>query len=210
ALEGGMLFPRESESRQIQELEGMWNFRADTSFDRDAGFKDKWYEQRLEKSGPVIRMPVPSSYNDITVEQDLRDHVGWVWYERDFFVPMDWVQSKRIVLRIDSAHYYAIVFVNGRQLTEHEGGHLPFEAVVNDFVNTNVQNRVTVAVNNTLTPHTIPPGRVTIHRNSSSYPENYVVQNVPHEFFNYAGIHRRVRLYSTPMTYVDDITVITN
>ncbi|ELU00445.1 hypothetical protein CAPTEDRAFT_123745 [Capitella teleta] len=210
ALESGMLFPRESESRQIRELQGMWNFRADTSFDRNAGFKDKWYEQRLEKSGPVIRMPVPSSYNDITVEQDLRDHVGWVWYERDFFVPMDWVQSKRIVLRIDSAHYYAIVFVNGRQLTEHEGGHLPFEAVVNDFVNKNVQNRVTVAVNNTLTPHTIPPGRVTIHRNSSLYPENYMVQDIPFDFFNYAGLHRKVILYATPKTYVDDITVVTN
>jgi hypothetical protein len=54
-------------------------------------------------------MPVPSSYNDITVDKELQNFVGWVWYEREFFVSADWIQSKRVVLRIDSAHYYAIV-----------------------------------------------------------------------------------------------------
>lgn len=40
----------------------------------------------------------------------------------------------------------------------HEGGHLPFEAAINSFVNFSGPNRLTVAVNNTLTPHTLPPG----------------------------------------------------
>ena len=31
-------------------------------------------------------MPVPSSYNDITQDAALRDHLGWVWYDREFFV----------------------------------------------------------------------------------------------------------------------------
>jgi beta-glucuronidase len=30
------------------------------------------------------------------------------------------------------------------------------------------------------------------------------------DFFNYAGIHRPVYLYTTPQTYIDDITVITD
>ena len=55
-----------------------------------------------------MAMPVPSSYNDITTDKSLRDFVGWVWYDREFFVPSDY-QSKRVVLRIDSAHYYSMV-----------------------------------------------------------------------------------------------------
>jgi len=44
----------------------------------------------------------------------------------------------------------------------------------------------------------------------SSYPPNYFVQNVQFDFFNYAGIHRKVRLYTTPVTYIDDITIVTD
>ena len=44
---------------------------------------------------------------------------------------------------------------------DHNGGHLPFEARINDYVMFGGSNRVTVAVNNTLTPTTLPPG--TIH-----------------------------------------------
>lgn len=54
-------------------------------------------------------MPVPSSYNDITNNKAMRDFVGWAWYDRGFYVDSDWNNSRRVVLRIDSAHYYAIV-----------------------------------------------------------------------------------------------------
>jgi hypothetical protein len=43
----GMLYPRESESRQIKDLCGLWSFRADKSQNRNAGFEEKWYEQDL-------------------------------------------------------------------------------------------------------------------------------------------------------------------
>ncbi len=56
-------------------------------------------------------MPVPSSYNDITTDKSLRDYVGWAWYDREFFASSDW-KNKRIVLRIDSAHYYSMVVSN--------------------------------------------------------------------------------------------------
>lgn len=41
------------------------------------------------------------------------------------------------------------------------------------------------------------------------YPADYVVQNTNFDFFNYAGLHRPVMLYTTPKAYVDDITVLT-
>jgi beta-glucuronidase len=36
------------------------------------------------------------------------------------------------------------------------------------------------------------------------------VQNTYFDFFNYAGIHRSVLLYTTPQTYVNDIAVVTD
>ena len=52
---------------------------------------------------------------------------------------------------------------------EHNGGHLPFEAEVNKFLKfgfTDSKNRVTVAVNNTLSPHTLPPGTIEYKRDT--------------------------------------------
>lgn len=53
-------------------------------------------------------MPVPASYNDMNEENDLRDHVGTVWYDRRFFVPVSW-QSRRVWIRFGSVHYEAYV-----------------------------------------------------------------------------------------------------
>ena len=33
-------------------------------------------------------MPVPASYNDLVQDIDLRDHVGYVWYQRDLHLPL--------------------------------------------------------------------------------------------------------------------------
>ncbi|XP_077167880.1 beta-glucuronidase [Paroedura picta] len=213
ALDGGMLFPRESPSRELKELGGLWSFRADWSEQRDAGFVQQWYRQPLRQSGPVIDMPVPASFNEITQDPNLRKFVGWVWYEKEVLLPARWLQEEartRVVLRIGSAHYYSIVWVNGVQVTEHEGGHLPFEVEIGSLLQPMELCRITVAVNNTLTPHTLPPGTIQHFKDESMYPKGYFVQNTRFDFFNYAGIHRPVLLYTTPLAYIDDITVTTD
>ncbi|XP_023266243.1 beta-glucuronidase-like, partial [Seriola lalandi dorsalis] len=108
-LDSGMLFPRESSSRELKELSGLWSFRADKSANRNQGFERAWYKSRLAETGPVIDMPVPASYNDITQDPTLRDFIGWVWYEREVVVPARWVadEGTRVVLRVGSAHYYS-------------------------------------------------------------------------------------------------------
>ena len=60
------------------------------------------------QSGDVIPMPVPSSYNDITTDRTLQYFVGWVWYDREFYVSSS-MKDLRLVLRVDSAHYYSMV-----------------------------------------------------------------------------------------------------
>ncbi|XP_028396495.1 beta-glucuronidase-like isoform X2 [Dendronephthya gigantea] len=204
----GMLFPRESPSRQIKDLGGLWSFRADTSQNRNAGFEEKWFLKYLVQTGPVIPMAVPASFNDITQDDSLRKFIGWVWYDRGFYPPSHWrSENLRVVLRFESAHYNTIVWVNGQQAMSHSGGHLPFEAEVNKYLLFNEYNRITVAVNNTLNATTLPPGKIE-YLTGPRYPAGYFIQTYEFDFFNYAGIHRPVRFYTTPQVYISDISVI--
>ena len=45
----GMLYPRESESREVKDLSGIWNFRADGSDLREEGFRERWFRKSLSK-----------------------------------------------------------------------------------------------------------------------------------------------------------------
>ncbi|KAL1140603.1 hypothetical protein AAG570_000533 [Ranatra chinensis] len=205
-LSQGILYPQDSETRQVRKIDGIWHFRV--SNDSLLGFRQRWYSEPLSKSGSVIPMPVPSSYNDITVEKNIREHVGLVWYERTFYVPDTWrKQAYRVWLRFGSVHYIAQVWVNGQKVMYHEIGHLPFQREITSVLHFGAENRVTVAVDNTLTSSTVPQGYVDkIHTMDGVK----TVQRYSFDFFNYAGIHRSVHLYTTPQIYIDDITVETD
>lgn len=55
-------------------------------------------------------MAVPSSYQDLSNDRDRLNFLGWVWYDRDFWVPPGWSPTeKRVFLRFGSVNYHAIV-----------------------------------------------------------------------------------------------------
>ncbi|XP_011312039.1 beta-glucuronidase [Fopius arisanus] len=202
----GMLYPRESESREVRSLDGLWDFAVSPPGDSAKGIRDQWYQDNLSRSIPVMQMPVPSSYNDITTSKALRDHVGPVWYERSFFVPLSWAEQ-RVFVRFGSVNYLAQVWINGEIVTNHEIGHLPFEAEINSFLVFGGKNRITVAVDNSLLQTSIPQGRVNPvpADNGTAW-----VQSYSFDFFNYAGIHRPVLLSTKPRVYISDITIKTS
>lgn len=197
-----MLYPVENEIRQVKNLCGIWKFKKETM--EEEGFQEKWYEKPLTDT---IEMPVPSSYNDVTTDASLRDHVGWVWYEKTFSVPKAW-KEERMVLRFGSVTHHAVVYLNGEEIARHKGGFLPFEADVTDKVLTG-NNRLTVAVSNLLDWTCLPVGEHR-YRKDYIYPNGIHEQDFHFDFFNYAGIHRPVKLYTTPKTYIEDITVVTD
>lgn len=53
-LDTGMLYPRESSSREVKELNGLWSFRADMSPNRNQGFEGAWYKSRLEEVNTAV------------------------------------------------------------------------------------------------------------------------------------------------------------
>ena len=44
-----ILFPRESESRELKDISGLWNFRADNSSNRNLGFEKEWWQKPLRQ-----------------------------------------------------------------------------------------------------------------------------------------------------------------
>jgi beta-galactosidase/beta-glucuronidase len=54
------------------------------------------------------------------------------WYERDFDLKPD---GQRIILHFGAVDYVATVWVNGREMTSHEGGHTPFWADITAGLN---------------------------------------------------------------------------
>ncbi len=189
-----MLTVRPTPTRDRVSLDGLWQFSLDTA---GSGREEGW-QNRLPKSR---EMPVPSSYNDVIPDAAYRDHVGEVWYQRSFLVPASWT-GRRVVVRFGSATHRAVVWVNGKQVAEHEGGYTPFEADITEVVEVGGTNLISVVVDNVLTWQSIPPGYV---EDTDHGPRQIYF----HDFFNYAGLHRSVWLYSTAPTYVEDLTVVT-
>lgn len=190
-----MLRPQDGPTRERKSLNGLWRFRLDPAGEgRDAG----WWRQPLRDARD---MPVPASYNDVPVDPAVRDHVGDVWYQTTVRVPRGW-DGQRVVLRFDAATHRAVVWVGDVEVARHEGGYTPFEADVTAHARAGEEVRVTAVVDNRLTWHSVPPGIV---EEGPTGPR----QNYFHDFFNYAGLHRSVWLYSTPVAHVRDVTVAT-
>ncbi|KAL2681388.1 hypothetical protein Neosp_008999 [[Neocosmospora] mangrovei] len=192
-----MLKPQANAYRELVSLDGIWNFALAQSVDLET--EQAW----RHAIPPALQIPVPASYNDIFVDPKIKDHVGWVYYQRNVTIPRSW-SGQRYVLRFDAATHKGRVYIDDQFLVEHIGGYTPFEADVTDLVAPGQQFRLTVAVNNELDWHTIPPGRVETLENGKRK------QHYQHDFFNYAGLARSVWLYAVPEISVNDITVVTD
>ena len=178
-----MLYPIENKVREVKNLNGIWKFKVDTE---NVGIAQKWYEEPLKDT---VSMAVPASYNDLFTDEKIKEHVGYVWYEREFIVPNSWA-GKRIVLRFGSATHHATVYVDGVEAVYHKGGFLPFEADITDMIEKSdiESHRITVALSNVLDWTCIPCGEV-IRVEDDKHPENFHFQETYFDFYNYSGIH---------------------
>ena len=189
-----LLYPCDSGSRRVVSLDGMWRF----AFDPESKGVDGGWALHLPES---ITMPVPASFCDFFTDKESREYCGDFWYETDFFVPGEW-EGKDIAVRFGSVTHRARIFVNGVEVTAHEGGFLPFDAAVTDIVRYNQFNHLAVLANNELNETMLPAGRTTTLSNGKKFATPYF------DFYNYAGIHRPVKLTALPKERVLDFSVV--
>jgi len=190
-----MLYPQSNAYRQMTDLSGFWDFRADldASADYSAGF---------DGGQPIA---VPASWNDQF--NDLRDYLGIAWYQTRFQVPWGW-QQQRIFVRFGSVNYLADVWLNDTKLGQHEGGHLPFEFDVTEHVQPG-DNLLVVRVDGELAVDRVPPGNIPTNTKNplSGFMSNHPASAF--DFFPFCGIQRPVLLYSVPQQAISDVTVTT-
>ncbi|MGJ0389399.1 beta-glucuronidase [Microbacterium sp. CGR1] len=188
-----MLKPIATATRDLVKLDGVWKFGIDSRLP-----EEPW----LAGLDTPLEAAVPASYNDLFTDPAIRDHVGWVYYQRSVQVPRGWA-GERILLRFDAATHSAKVYVDDQLVGGHIGGYTPFDIDVTDVVKPGTAFRLTVAVSPDLSNTTIPPGKIEVGMTGAK------TQTYFHDFYNYAGLARSVSLYSLPQVHVDDVTVVT-
>lgn len=190
-----MLYPIATDSRVLMDLSGIWKFMIDKEIE----------PVDVTKELPTMEvMAVPASFNDQTVSQEIRQHSGFVWYEKEFSIAKA-LRNERLVLRFGSATHEAWVYINGKEVVHHKGGFTPFEAEINEFL-VDGTNRLLVKLSNILDYTTLPVGVYTETKDENGHIVRKVDENF--DFFNYAGLHRPVKIYSTPHDYIEDIVIV--
>ncbi|WP_348786975.1 sugar-binding domain-containing protein [Leifsonia sp. NPDC080035] len=115
------------------ELDGTWGFAHD---DLEVGEREGWYRPEHRLPG-AITVPFPPESAASGVADDRFHDV--VWYQRE--IPWETVREAglseerpRLHLRFGAVDYRARVWVGGRLVGEHEGGHVPFGFDITDAV----------------------------------------------------------------------------
>ncbi len=143
-----MLYPQQNPSRALLDLSGIWDFQPDPEETGAA----RGFTNALSNPRPIA---VPGSWNEQYA--DLFNYFGAGWYLRRVTLPAAW-KGQRVFLRVGSANYRAVVWVNGRKVGEHEGGHLPFAVEITDLARWGDENVIAIMVENHLRPDRAPAG----------------------------------------------------
>lgn len=188
------LFPQQNEFRNTLNLSGIWKFRMDTA---GVGETEEWFNGLSDYRS----IAVPGSWNDQFT--DSHNYLDLAWYETETYIPRGW-KDERIFIRVGSAVYTAKIWVNGKPLGQHEGGHVPFAFEISSLVKWDSINRISIQIENLLKPDRVAPGNV-----EGSPFRSYPAAN--YDFFPYAGLNRAVWLYSVPQeASIRDITLNTD
>ena len=207
-----MLYPEQNEARLKLSLDGTWAFALGSCVE------DQFDPAKpLPDAQPIA---VPASYNDQNDQTTaLRRHYGWAWYQRKVTLPA-FCAGQRVALRFGSVTHTANVWLNGQLIAQHKGGFTPFEADVTALLHPGETVLLTVACDNRVNHSTLPVGNedgqlAFFGSDNAGIPSVEAAkraaapQNRPNfDFFNYAGIHRPVWLYTTPKEYIEDVTVV--
>src|SRR3954470_19694201 len=142
------------------DLCGAWRFAHD---DGDVGLDEGW-AQRPEALDRTIQVPFPPE-SPASGIADTRFHPV-VWYSRTFEAPHR--PGERLLLHFGAVDYRASVWVNGRLVATHEGGHTPFSADITPVLVAEGKQVVTVRAEDLPDDLTQPRGKQDWHEEPHS------------------------------------------
>ena len=196
-----MLYPIYNKYRSIIDLSGFWYFKIDKE---NTGENQGWFKGF--DTGQEIA--VPGSFNEQLEELGLLHFVGAVWYSKKVFIPSEY-KNKKIWMHVGSADYFSKVWVNGEVVGENRLGFLPYQFDISKFVKPGEEASIAILVKNELNYETIPQG---------IFSEDYLNEKRIREETNpparfdytpFGGIHRPVKIITTPESYIKKIKIDT-
>lgn len=113
---------------------------------------------------------------------DVYDGIGW--YRRYFKVDPDF-RGKKVYISFEGVMTSCHVFINGKEVVNHYGGYVGFQADVTDYLNWEGDNVLAVRVSAEYDPVT-PPGK----------PQDKM------DFYYYSGIYRDVEMIVTDKLHI--------
>lgn len=107
-------------------LNGTWDFDFD---DEQTGDSKNWYQS------PALtrKIEVPFCFQSELSGIGTNDFHDTVWYRRTFNVPASF-EGQRVHVHFGAVDYEAWVWLNGRLVCHHQGGHTPFSAEITELL----------------------------------------------------------------------------
>ncbi|VGO11958.1 Beta-galactosidase [Pontiella desulfatans] len=126
-----------AELRESQSLDGEWNIVFDAA---NEGRAAEWHTHDVFQALESRPIPVPSCWEEI-----VQDYEGVVTYGKTFSIPKDW-KGKTVRLQFDAVNYISEVWLNDHCVGRHEGGYSPFEFRVDDLLDYDRENFLSLRV----------------------------------------------------------------
>lgn len=138
------------------ERTGKLNFNDDWSFmiqdnsiiHNNAFFQSEYDDSEWEN----ISLPHTANIEPLTVNDQWQ---GTCWYRKSFFVP-EIYDEKEVWIEFEGAMNHSLIWINGIEVSDKNGGYLPVVVDVTDYLNPGVENVIAVRLNNEDNPVTGP------------------------------------------------------
>jgi hypothetical protein len=168
-----------------------------------------WHFQIEGENEPrTITVPLPWE----AAFPELRDRPVTATYKRTFKVPASWGKGGSVRLHVGAADYFSEVKVNGFLVGTHEGGYLPFDLEVQEFLAAGQENTVEIRVMDGAPARQITgAGDLTPERKDLAGMRPFPFTEIPHGkqswYVTVGGIWQSVYLERCPDVYVDNVFV---
>jgi hypothetical protein len=167
-----------------QNLNGHWEFQiANKDAQQPNNFSDK------------ILVPFPIE-SDLGGVQHSLSPTETAWYRRTFKVDTGW-KGERVLLHFGAVDWHTQVWVNGKQVGEHQGGYTPFSFDITESVDFDKENQLLVSVSDPTDAGTQPRGK------QVRQPEGIWYTPI-------SGIWQTVWLEPVPRAYVRGLNILTD
>ncbi len=157
--------------RKIININAGWKFiRSDVGL--PAVYPAEWSDVNL-----------PHTWNAVDGNDGMGNYYrGKCWYAKSFATPVQPLAGGKVFVEVLAANSEATVYVNGTEVTYHEGGYAAFRADITKLCKAEGENLLVIACNN--------------EANDFVYPQNA-------DFTFYGGLYRGVNLISVPNAHFD-------